>query len=175
MCIWSLWASHRLLHAQVLGNFSVDSKQLSCVRKFVHMYKLTQKLKAEQMQLSSNRWTLQAGMSSSWGWQLTFPSSFLQSFSQFYKFCRHNSDDLNSMCCISKLSTSIHSKRDRSNGVVVRSINSGLMRYENMGPWIWKSWPRLANSPLSASTYFWSSYLLTVNRFEWAFTFGKYL
>jgi len=54
-----------------------------------------------------------------------FPSRVFRSSTNFVV---HNSDDLNLMCCISKLSTSIHSKRDRSNGVVVRSIKSGLMR-----------------------------------------------
>jgi len=64
---------------------------------------------------------------------------------------RPTSDVLNSTCCISKSSISILLKRSRSNWIVVISNKSGLMRYENIGPWIWKSWLRLTNCALRAS------------------------
>ena len=139
---------------QVLGDFII--KQLSCERKSAPKHKLSQKLKVGQMQLSSNRWIAsgrdvqQLRLAADFFKQ--FPSWIFRNLASFdVGLHRPNSDALNSICSISKSSISVLLKRSRSNWVVVVSSKSGLTGYENMSPWIWKSWLRRADCTLSAS------------------------
>ena len=64
----------------------------------------------------------------------TYLSMFLSSgdFLSSTNFEVHNSEDLNSTCCISKSSIPIHLKN--SERVVFKTSMSGLMRYEQLDP-----------------------------------------
>lgn len=61
-------------------NFFGDWKQISYVKRFVYMYTLSWKLKAEQIEFSLKNRIFQAMTSSNWRWQQTSPRSFFQKF-----------------------------------------------------------------------------------------------
>ena len=125
---------------QVLGDFII--KQLSCERKSPRKYKLSQKLKVEQRQLSSNRWMLQACRDVQ---QLRLTADFFKQFpfwifrnSASFDAGLHNSDALNSISSISKSSISVLLKRSSSIWVVqmecrIKQVRlNGVWTYESM-------------------------------------------